>query len=96
MNDPLGARDAELIALSAIPYLIGDETLSSRFLQLSGLRGDQLREQIEEPGFQAAVLKFFLDHEPDLLALSDALGMPADRIASAWHILSGPSAEAWP
>lgn len=89
-------QEAEILALSVIPHLISDDEKSMRFLAISGLNGDQLRDQIEEPGFQAAVLKFFLDHEPDLLEIAENLGTSPDRIARAWQTLNGPPLEEWP
>ena len=59
--------------------MLADERRARRFLDLTGLTPEQLRERIESPELQLSVLDFLCAHEPDLLAAADALGVrPAD------------------
>lgn len=80
MRDHPGSRgestaQAEEIAVQALVFLAGDAELLSRFLALTGIEANQIRDAAREPGFLAGVLGFFLAHEPSLLKLSEGTGI---------------------
>ncbi len=55
-----------------------------RLLGLTGLTPDALRAGLGDPAILGAVLDFLAQHEPDLVAAADALGVePQDLIAAA-------------
>lgn len=63
--------------------MLGDERRARRFLDLTGLTPEQLRERIETRELQLSVLEFLSAHEPDLLAAAEALGVEAGAIGAA-------------
>ena len=63
--------------------MLADERRARRFLDLTGLTPEQLRERIESPELQLSVLDFLCAHEPDLLAAAEALGVRPADIAAA-------------
>ena len=75
--------DAESHALSALTWILGDPARGQRLLSLTGLTPDILRDGLDRPGVQAAILAFLEAHEPDLIACADALGAdPATLVAA--------------
>jgi hypothetical protein len=63
--------------------VLGDERRARRFLDLTGLTPEQLRERIETRELQLSVLEFLSAHEPDLLAAAEALGVEPGAIGAA-------------
>ena len=68
--------------------MLADERRARRFLDLTGLTPEQLRERIESPELQLSVLDFLCAHEPDLLGAAEALGVRPADIAAARERLS--------
>ena len=62
--------------------MLADERRARRFLDLTGLTPEQLRERIESPELQLSVLDFLCAHEPDLLAAADSLGLAPAELAA--------------
>ena len=82
-------NDAETLALSALAATLTDERRAQRFLDLSGIDTEELRRRAAEPALLAAVLRFLEAHEPDLIAVAEAIGAkPADLVA-AREVLEG-------
>ena len=82
-------NDAETLALSALAATLTDERRAQRFLDLSGIDTEELRRRASEPALLAAVLRFLEAHEPDLIAVAEAIGAkPADLVA-AREVLEG-------
>lgn len=81
---------AERLALSVLGWIAEEEDRLYPFLNLTGVSPDTLRASAAQPGFLAGVLDFVMGEESVLLACAGALGIPPERIARAWHELSGP------
>ncbi len=88
MQPPASADDAT-VALMALSWLLQDQRLADRFLGLTGLSPDSLREGIGTRGVQSAVLDFLAGNEGDMVAAADALGLTPERIVKARDALSG-------
>jgi hypothetical protein len=73
----------EAIALGALSWVLSDDSRADRFLALTGLTPESLRERIDEREMLAAVLRFLEAHEPDLLAAADMLGVPPTEVVEA-------------
>ena len=80
-NDEPG--DAEALALAALAATLTDERRAMRFLNLTGLDADELRARAGERGLLAALLAFLEAHEPDLLAVAQALGIKPEMLVNA-------------
>ena len=75
--------DSLTVALQALAVSLGDETRASRLLELTGLSPDDLRHRAADPDVLVAVLRFLEDHEPDLLAVADTLGVKPQELVAA-------------
>jgi hypothetical protein len=76
-------RDAEELALAALAATLSDERRALRFLDLTGLSPDELRSRAGERSLLAAVLAFLEAHEPDLLSVSEAIGVKPESLVAA-------------
>jgi hypothetical protein len=85
----LNVETAEALAISALAYLSNTPDLMQRFLALSGIEASQIRAAAREPLFFAGVLKFFLAHEPTLMAFCEATETPPKSVQDALAALPG-------
>ena len=79
--------DAQAIALLALAAAVSDERRAQRFLDLTGIGTEELRARAGEPALLAALLRFLEAHEPDLVAVADALDMKPDALVAARRAL---------
>jgi hypothetical protein len=77
-----GGPETEL-ALAALVWTLGEEARADRLLALTGLTPDALRDRLSQPAILAAILRFLEDHEPDLLACAEALGIAPGVLVDA-------------
>ena len=80
---PSAPNDAVALALTALAALLTDERRAQRFLELTGLSLNGLREQAGEPSLLAAMLRFLEAHEPDLLAVAAEIGCAPEALVRA-------------
>ncbi|WP_421724651.1 DUF3572 domain-containing protein [Bauldia sp.] len=73
--------DAESLAVSALAYLADSPDDLSRFLALTGLTPDMVRDAAGEPGFLVGVLDYLLGDERLLMAFAEDAGVPPETIA---------------
>ncbi|MBL8589117.1 MAG: DUF3572 domain-containing protein [Methylobacteriaceae bacterium] len=76
-------EDAEAIAISALGFLARDESRLERFLTLSGLAPDTLREAAAAPGFLAGVLDHLLADDALARQAAEDLVLAPDSLARA-------------
>jgi hypothetical protein len=86
-NSDLTRQNAETIAIEALGFVAADPELLPRFLAITGIEAQSIREAAREPGFLAGVLQFILAHEPTLLRFADESGVPPEDIAKAIRYL---------
>jgi hypothetical protein len=86
-TDRLDAAQAQDIAISALIFIANDAVLLPRFLAITGIAADRVRESAAEPGFMAGVLQFLLSHEPTLTAFCDASHINPSSISQALRAL---------
>ncbi|MTJ83187.1 MAG: DUF3572 domain-containing protein [Telmatospirillum sp.] len=79
--------DAEALALKAIAFVVGDDTLLSRFLALTGCGVDDLRTRLGDPSFLGAVLDFVQGDEGTAAAFSLAEGLAPETLTQARALL---------
>jgi hypothetical protein len=82
-------NDAEALALAAMAATLSDERRAQRFLDLTGLDAGELRERAlaGDRGLLAATIAFLENHEPDLIAVADAVGSTPERMIAARAVL---------
>lgn len=82
-------EDAEAMALRALRFLASEDASWASFAALTGVDLQQARELATEPGFQAGVLEFLVQHEPLLMTFCGNEGIAPERPLLAYHKLSG-------
>ncbi|HEU4957342.1 MAG TPA: DUF3572 family protein [Sphingomicrobium sp.] len=75
--------DAEALALAALAATLSDERRARRFLDITGLEANELRDRAGERSVLAATLAFLEAHEPDLLQVAAAIGVKPDELVAA-------------
>jgi hypothetical protein len=79
----LSQQAAEDIAVKALTFLSQDPDLLGRFLALSGMDPATLRDVINEPSFQAAMLDFLMSNDDTVLAFATNHGLTPDDVLKA-------------
>lgn len=80
--------DASEMALAALGWILEDMERAERFLSLTGMTPETLREGILTAQVQAAVLEFLANHEPDLIRAAEALAVTPQELIAAHRELS--------
>ena len=80
-NSDLKSKMAE----SALTHLISDPDELMRFMQLSGYSPDLLRRSLDSPEFQSAVIGYFAQSEPLLLAMCANSGFTPQDFMRVWN-----------
>ena len=76
-------NDPYALALAALAATLTDERRAQRFLDLTGIGTGELRSRANEAGLLAALIAFLEAHEPDLLSVSEEIGVRADKLVAA-------------
>ncbi len=82
-------NDAEALALAAMAATLTDERRARRFLDLTGLAVDELRDRAVagDRSLLAATIAFLESHEPDLVAVAEAIGSSPAQLVAARGVL---------
>jgi hypothetical protein len=86
--------DPFVTGLQLLAYIVADPDLGARFLALTGLTADDLRNSAAEAGVLAALVDFVAARETDLVAAADAIGVAPETIVAAGRALGGDT-EQW-
>lgn len=79
---PISEAD-ETLALRMIGWIVADSARADRMLALTGLDGASLRASLSDPATLGALMDFVINHQPDLLACVDDLGVEPGAIIAA-------------
>jgi hypothetical protein len=79
--------DAQTLALIALAATLADERRAQRFLDLTGIGTEQLRQTADDPALLLALMGFLEAHEPDLVAVSAMVGVQPDALVAARRTL---------
>jgi hypothetical protein len=82
-NDPFA------LALAALAATVSDERRAQRFLALTGIETDELRRRAAEPALLVSLIAFLEAHEPDLLAVSEEVGVKPEALVEARRQIEG-------
>ncbi|HEY6633899.1 MAG TPA: DUF3572 domain-containing protein [Rhizobiaceae bacterium] len=80
-------ENAEALAIQALGFVAADPELLPRFLAISGIEAQSIRQAAREPGFLAGVLQFIVAHEPTLLRFCEESGIPPQQVTAALEAL---------
>jgi formaldehyde-activating enzyme involved in methanogenesis len=67
----------------ALAAALSDERRARRFLDLTGIGTDELRDRAADPALLAALVRFLEAHEPDLVAVAEEIGVKPDTLVAA-------------
>ena len=81
--------EAQVIALNALTFLVGDPDRLSRFMALTGTAPETIRASASMPGFLAGVLEYLCGDQGLLLAFAQSEEMNPERIETAGRCLAG-------
>ena len=76
-------NDPQALALAALAETLADDRRARRFLDLTGIGTDELRARAADPVLLAALIRFLEAHEPDLVAVSEAIGVGPESLVAA-------------
>jgi hypothetical protein len=82
-------NDPTALGLAALAAALTDERRARRFLDLTGIGTDELRDRLGEPALLAALIAFLEAHEPDLLSVCEAIDVKPEALVAARHELEG-------
>ncbi len=88
-SKPLSKDDAEALALQVLAFLLADSTQSSRFLALTGITPDDLRNVANSRELQSATFEYILSDEGLLLSFCQEAGVDPALMGPAHHLLAG-------
>ena len=80
---PETPNDPHALGLAALAATLTDERRARRFLDLTGIGTDALRQRADEPSLLAALIRFLEAHEPDLLSVSEQIGVKPAALTAA-------------
>jgi hypothetical protein len=83
------AQDPEVVGLAALGFLAGEPERLVRFLGLSGMTPQDLRERAGKPELLAAVLDHLMADESLLFLFAEAEAMHPAEVAAARRKLPG-------
>jgi hypothetical protein len=86
---PPTPNDPHALALAALAATLTDQRRAQRFLELTGIGTDELRRRASEPALLAALIAFLEAHEPDLLSVSEQIGVRADQLSAVRRQFEG-------
>jgi hypothetical protein len=75
--------DARALGLFALATAVSDERRARRFLDLTGIGTDELRARAADPALLAALIRFLEAHEPDLVAVAEAMEVKPEMLVKA-------------
>ena len=80
-------NDPHALALAALAATLTDERRALRFLDLTGIGTEELRRRASEPRLLSALIGFLEAYEPDLLAVSEQIGVKPGALVAARRAL---------
>ena len=84
-------QTAETIALKAIGFIVSDPQVCARFLNQTGMSGDDMKRSLSDPQFLASTLDFLLCDESLLMVFCQNSGIDPAVMAPARRKLPGAS-----
>ena len=85
----IAAEAAETLAIQALAFLAGEPESLGRFLAITGIGPDEIRNAAREPHFLAGVLDYLASDEPLLIAFATQIGIDPADVVRASAVLGG-------
>ena len=87
--------NAQVLALQAVAWLVGNESLCPIFLGATGAGEADLRERIDDLEFLGSVLDFLLLDDNWVIGFCDQQALPYDSVMQARQRLPGGDQIHW-
>ena len=81
---------ASALAVTALSFIAGEPERLGRFLAMSGIGPESIRDAANEPDFLLGVLDYLVSDEELLVAFANENSFDPAHVASARDILAGP------
>lgn len=88
-------QSAEIMALSALTWVLGQDELVGAFLNATGAAPQDLAALTQTPLFQAAILDFLMEDDTRIIAFCDAQSLPYTSVQTARAALPGAQYLHW-
>lgn len=88
-------HSAEILALQALTWLVGNEDLLPVFLGASGVSESDLRDRASDPDFLSSVLDFLMMDDAWVIGFCDAQGLAYEAPMQARMSLPGGAQVSW-
>ncbi len=88
-------EQAEMVGIQALGWLAGQEERMNRFLAISGVDINNLKQNAADPEFLGAVLDFVLSEDAAVRAFCDAFGLNYTDPMEARQSLPGGAVVNW-
>jgi hypothetical protein len=85
----IAAEAAETLAIQALAFLAGEPEQLGRFLAITGIGPEGIRDAAREPQFLAGILEYVAGDEPLLVAFATQIGIDPADVARACTALGG-------
>ena len=92
---PASREDADTLALQGLTFIAADPQRLVRFLSLTGLTPQDLKQWGQDPTLAIAVLEHLLADESLLLVFTAQQGIRPETVAPAHALLSGGHGRDW-
>jgi len=89
MKHNLTSENAQELAIKALGFIGQNQELLERFLALSGIQVQDIRQASQIRGFFAGVLAFLLNNERDLMTFCEANNIAPETLPQAFALLPG-------
>ncbi|MBL4600589.1 MAG: DUF3572 domain-containing protein [Rhizobiaceae bacterium] len=80
----------ETLAIQILEYLAGDGEQLQRFMALTGIEIDDIRQMSGTPELSVALFDYILGNEPTLLSFTSERAIAPESILKARHFLEPP------
>lgn len=92
---PLSIQSAEVLALAALAWLVGNEELLPVFMGSTGVAEADIRERAQEAEFLASVLDFVMMDDAWVLEFAQSGGHSPELVMRARAALPGGAQVNW-
>ncbi len=91
----MNVDQAEVVAIRATEWLIGNDRLLAEFMALTGISVADIRNQIAEPEFLASILDFLLASDRRVVQFCDDASLSAELPMLARAAMPGGNLPHW-
>jgi hypothetical protein len=91
----MNKKQAEILAMDVLGWLVSDEELLPVFLGATGAGEDDLRERAGDPEFLGPVLDFLMMNDDWVISYCEAAGIPYETPMQARQALPGGQDVNW-